>query len=278
MASLSDCVLPCRTCGTEVRVSAWKAAHGLGKYCSNPCRLVGLNSKPRSHIAGFHGPYITRTGYVRGIAWNGSEVRNVLEHRWAMEQHLGRELKPNERVHHINGDRLDNRPENLCLYGSHSEHLHAAHRSVKPFVPGACEVCGMPTGPYVKPKSKARRFCSRRCAIAHRNRVVAKGKLTKECLYCGTEFSYWPSRPNPSFCSQKCSGDYRKDHPRWSRSFDACIECGATKTEHASKGLCANCYMRQFKRRRSAERARLPKAPRPERERDALGRWVPKEG
>lgn len=54
-------------------------------------------------------PQADRHGYVR-------------EHRLLMEQHLGRHLDPGEVVHHRNGNGLDNRIENLELFGSNAEH------------------------------------------------------------------------------------------------------------------------------------------------------------
>jgi hypothetical protein len=56
-------------------------------------------------------------GY-RIIRVDGKPVR---EHRHIMEKHIGKPLDPNCHIHHINGDRLDNRIENLTIL-TPSEH------------------------------------------------------------------------------------------------------------------------------------------------------------
>lgn len=66
-------------------------------------------------------------GYM--LQYNPVTKKHMLQHRYVIEQHLGRKLEKNEHVHHLNGDRLDNRIENLVLM-DRTEHglIHANQR------------------------------------------------------------------------------------------------------------------------------------------------------
>lgn len=61
--------------------------------------------------------YLNSEGYVaRGITVAYGVQKVQLQHRVVMEELLGRPLRTKEEVHHINGVRSDNRPENLELW------------------------------------------------------------------------------------------------------------------------------------------------------------------
>lgn len=86
------------------------------KYCSKKCfykyrtRPRGLSYKIKASNVGwfkFRGGTINRKGY--------RVVNKRLEHRSIMEKYIGRKLHTNEVIHHINGNKLDNRLENLQL-------------------------------------------------------------------------------------------------------------------------------------------------------------------
>lgn len=72
------------------------------------------------------GKSISRKGYVVLNVHNGKKF----EHRAVMEEYLGRPLAADEVVHHINGDKTDNRIENLQLM-TNAEHTIMHHTGAK---------------------------------------------------------------------------------------------------------------------------------------------------
>lgn len=100
----------CRRCRTPI----WWTPTKPRTFCSMTCAKMYFTK--HRHPAWKGGSCINKSGYK--IIYIGVN-KHQQEHRYIMEQRLGRVLHKFEHVHHKNGIRTDNRLQNLELWASH---------------------------------------------------------------------------------------------------------------------------------------------------------------
>lgn len=124
--------VPCDWCGTPT----YKPPSRLTEqnFCSAGCRnrwLSKTNIEVRNvpgHSAGHKAPHLTALNRQRNpLGSIDQSIRPVSSklYRQVAARMLGRQLQSGEVVHHINGDRSDNRPDNLAVLPRAEHHrLH----------------------------------------------------------------------------------------------------------------------------------------------------------
>jgi hypothetical protein len=105
----------CVWCKKPTYVPAWRQK--VFKFCSRHC-TGKYNFTGSNHYNWKGGRQKHGDGYIQVYKPDhptADKRGRVLEHRYVIELHLGRSLTRSEEIHHINGDKTDNRIENLMV-------------------------------------------------------------------------------------------------------------------------------------------------------------------
>ena len=147
-------LIKCDLCGKEFYLGKYRLERSKKHFCSKEC----FNKYERPHTK----ENILST--YRMIIRNGERIS---EHRYIMEQHLGRKLGRYEYVHHKNRNKHDNRIENLELMTPTTHNKEHFEKLPKTKI---CIECGKEFEPPVKHRGR-NVLCSKKCWKKHQKKV-----------------------------------------------------------------------------------------------------------
>jgi hypothetical protein len=136
----------CQFCGLNLNRKEWQGKKRIiresfrrfssRKFCDNVCRSKQLSKDNSGEKNYFYQkslvPWNRKSdqvirmscgnGYIQVRFFNNGKRVVQYEHRYLMEKKIGRELKAEEVVHHVDGNKKNNDLSNLILFENDREH------------------------------------------------------------------------------------------------------------------------------------------------------------